>query len=288
MALAVIAGLLLLLALATAGYQSWQERQAAAAALQAEPAAPAAAPVSTAGLASAMPAAEPVILHPIESAASSAAPSAPPLPALAQSDAMVARALTELLGSRPVIAMLQTDGFVRRVVATVDSLGRAHAAPRLWPVIPASGKFSVRRVDDTESIAASNAARYAPFVGFIESVDTQRAAELYVKLYPLFQQAYQELGYPRAYFNDRLVAVIDQLLATPDLVGPLAVQLTEVKGPIKSDRPWVRYEFADPALEAMPAGSKMMLRMGPDNARRLKAKLRELRSAIARVPAAKS
>ena len=60
-----------------------------------------------------------------------------------------------------------------------------------------------------------------------------------------------------------------------------------MKGPISSDRPWVRYEFADPALEALPAGSKMLLRMGPENARRLKAKLAELRSAIARAPARK-
>jgi hypothetical protein len=108
-----------------------------------------------------------------------------------------------------------------------------------------------------------------------------------MRLYPLFQQSYQELGYPRGYFNDRLVEVIDQLLATPEPVGPLAVHLTEVKGPITSDRPWVRYEFADPALQALPAGSKMLLRMGPDNARRLKAKLAELRAAITRAPAGK-
>ncbi len=277
-AIAVVAGLLLL-ALAAGAYLWRQGRQL-------NSLADVPAPVALADPAVATRPAEPVILHPIESAAS-AAPATPALPPLDQSDTVVARGLTELLGPKPVLAMLQTDAFVRRVVATLDNLGRAHAAPRLWPVMPTNGKFSVRRVDDADFIAAANAARYAPFVDFVEAVDTQRAAALYVRLYPLFQQAYQELGYPKGYFNDRLVSVIDQLLATPEPVGPLAVHLTEVKGPIPSDRPWVRYEFADPALEALPAGSKMLLRMGPDNASRLKAKLTEIRNAIARAPAGK-
>jgi hypothetical protein len=267
----------LLLACAGAAYLWWPGRQVVARA-------PAPTPVAVVEAPSPAPPAEPVIRHPIEPAASAPMPSLPPLD---KSDDAAARALTDLLGAKSVTAMLQTDAFVRRVVATLDNLGRAHAAPRLWPVMPTAGKFSTRQVDGAEFIAAANATRYAAFVGFVEAVDTRRAAALYMRLYPLFQQAYQELGYPRGYFNDRLVEVIDQLLATPEPVGPPAVHLTEVKGPIASDRPWVRYEFADPALQALPAGSKMLLRMGPDNARRLKAKLAELRAAIARAPAGK-
>ena len=81
-----------------------------------------------------------------------------------------------------------------------------------------------------------------------------------------------------------VVAVIDQLLATPEPAGPLAVKLTEVKGEVASTQPWTRYEFADPKLEALPAGSKALLRMGPENSRKLKAKLREFRAAIASGP----
>ena len=280
----VVGACAMLLALTGGGYLWWQGREPGA---STRAPVPAVAPVAVADSASSAVPAAPVIQHPIESTASAAA-SAPALPSLEQSDSVVARGLTELLGAKSVTAMLQTDAFVRRAAATLDNLGRVHAAPRLWPVIPTGGKFSVRRVDDAEFIAAANATRYAPFVSFVESVDAKRAAAWYVRLYPLFQQAYRELGYPNGYFNDRLVAVIDQLLATPEPVGPLAVHLTEVKGPIPSDRPWVRYEFADPALEALPAGSKMLLRMGPENARRLKAKLAELRGAIARAPAGKS
>jgi hypothetical protein len=89
----------------------------------------------------------------------------------------------------------------------------------------------------------------------------------------LFQQSYQNLGYPNGYFNDRLVEVIDVMLATPD-----------PKGPIQLVRPNVMYTFADPALEARPAGQKLLIRMGPENAQAIKAKLKELRTIITAGP----
>jgi Protein of unknown function (DUF3014) len=274
-----VVGVALLCAAGLAAYFLWRQGQTPrATAESAAVAASAAAAPSAAQVAS-----EPAILHPIQAAAD--APSVPPSPR--EAEAWVVGALAELLGSKAVGSKLQTDGFVRRVVATLDNLDRAHAAPMLWPVQPAAGRFTVQAADGVVVIAAANAARHAAFVNFIESVDTPRAATLYVRLYPLFQQAYVELGYPRGYFNDRVVAVIDRLLATPEPAQPIAVRLTEVKGPIAPERPWLRYEFADPALEALPAGSKMLLRVGPENARRLKAKLLEFRGAIARKAAAK-
>jgi hypothetical protein len=42
----------------------------------------------------------------------------------------------------------------------------------------------------------------------------------------------------------------------------------------------VLHEYADPGLERRSAGQRMMLRMGPDNANRLKVKLREIRNAL--------
>jgi len=42
----------------------------------------------------------------------------------------------------------------------------------------------------------------------------------------------------------------------------------------------VRFEFADPELEAMSAGQKILVRIGIDNELRLKTKLREIRHAL--------
>ena len=161
------------------------------------------------------------------------------LPELAESDAAVAQALTELLGQPSVGSFLQLDGFVRRVVATVDNLPRAQAPSRMWPVQLAPRRFSVEGVPGTHgqlAIADGNAGRYSAFVAFAEAIPIDQAVAVYARLYPLFQQAYEELGYPGKYFNDRLVAVLDHLLQTPEPTGPLLVQLTEVKGEVPSTR----------------------------------------------------
>jgi hypothetical protein len=217
---------------------------------------------------------EPAIKHPLAAASE-------PLPATGRPDDAVTAALNELLGSKAVLTWLQTDAFARRAVTTVDNLGRGQAASRLWPVNPAPGRFAVSGQGEAKVIDAANAKRYVPFVQFVESVDAPRAMATYKRLYPTLQKSYEELGFPGRYFNDRLVEVIDQLLATPEPTGPLAVHLTEVKGPLTSERPWLRYEFSRPEYEALSAGQKMLLRMGPDNERRLKAKLREFRSLAA-------
>lgn len=213
--------------------------------------------------------------NPIDTAAGGA------LPKLDDADAQVKSALVDLVGSKGVLNFLQVDGFVRRVVATVDNLPREHATSRVWPVQPTQTRFMVSGSGEAQSISPDNGARYTPMVLFAESVDTARAAALYKKLYPLFQQAYEELGYPNRYFNDRLVAVLDHLLQTPEPSGPVRVTLTEVKGEMSSERPWVRYEFADPALQSLSAGQKILVRMGPVNERRLKSRLSAFRSQIA-------
>lgn len=272
---AIALGALILLAAAGGAFYWWQQREVI-------PPVPAAAPpLATAPPASvAPPPAEPAIQHPIDVPAEAAA-RAPEAP-----DDAITRALADLLGGKAVTQWLQTDGLVRRIVATVDNLGRGHAPPQRWPVVPSPGRFSVvPRAGDGEVIAPANTARYEPFVELFTSVDATRIATLYKSHYPQFQAAYRELGYPRGYFNDRLVEVIDLMLATPEPAGPLAVRLTEVKGPITSDRPWVRYEFADPALEALPVGSKILLRMSPAQAARMKAQLRAVRAAVAATPA---
>jgi hypothetical protein len=222
----------------------------------------------------------PVIRHPVQAIETEAPAGRKPLPALGQSDARMQEELSALVGRKNVLQFVLIDSFVRRFVATVDNLGREHAAPSMWPVHPTAGRFATLKQGETEVINPDNAQRYVPLVQFIESVDAKKAVQLYAYLYPLFQQGYEELGYPKGYFNDRLVAVIDHLLATPVLEGPLAVVLVDVKGPIASERPWTRYEFADEKQQSLSAGQKMLLRTGAVNHRRLKARLLEYRKLL--------
>ncbi len=266
--------LLALVALALAGAWWWGWRPGAAPG--AGPAAPVAAPAPAPAAAASQPAR---LHHPLDAVAEPD----PALPPPAEAGERVRRELDALLGARQVADFLQVDGFVRRAVATVDNLARPQAPARLWPVQPTPGRFAVAGPADApvQAIAADNAARYRAFVAFAEGVPLDAAVRLYARLYPLFQAAYEELGYPGRYFNDRLVEVLDQLLATPEPAAPLAVQLTRVGGEVPSLRPWVRYEYADPQLESLSSGAKLLLRMGPDNARRLKAVLAQLRQRVA-------
>jgi hypothetical protein len=137
------------------------------------------------------------------------------------------------------------------------------------PANPAPGSFLANGDELHATLDQRNFDRYKPMVAAISQLDAKQLGALYIHYYPLFQQSYQNLGYPNGYFNDRLVEVIDNLLATP-----------EPKGPIELVRPNVMYVYADSALEARPAGQKLLIRMGPENAKAIKAKLTELRAVI--------
>ena len=264
---------------AVAGYYGWRH-------LQSVPA-PAEAPVVAAPAAEAPPPAPaaadvpPAVEHPIDAPepTDKAQGDKEALPALADAGPYVKKLLERLVGSKNALTYLQLDRFVAHAVATVDNLARAQAPVAVWPVNPTPQRFSTLRnsTDGTETIHPDNSRRYQPLVSLIESVDTAQAVGLYRSLYPLFQQAYEELGFPGRYFNDRLVQVMDHLIDTPVPAQPPAVQLVEVKGSVPSLRPWVRYEFVDPQLQSLSAGRKILLRVGADNQRRLQAKLADIR-----------
>ena len=177
-------------------------------------------------------------------------------------------ALADLLGRKAVLSFLRLDSVVRRFVATVDNLGTDNAPAPMWPVHETAGALVVESRDDATVIGPKNADRYAGFVSLAEDVDTGQAARLYVRLYPLLQLAYEDLGYPGKYFNDRVVEVIDNLLATPAVAEPIKVKRVAIDGAVVG-RSGGLYLFDDPTLESRSAGQKILLRLGHDNSAKL-------------------
>jgi hypothetical protein len=232
--------------------------------LPAEGIPPAEAPPPTAETPPAEPE-EPLALHPIEPL-----PSDKPLPELGESDAPFHEALGEAIGDKGLPLVLSEE-LIYHVVVTVDNLPRKHLPNSIVPLTRAKGVFAVDGKDEKLAIAARNAKRYSLYAAIANATDSARLVELYRRFYPLFQRAYQELGYPKANFNDRLVVAIDDLLATPD-----------PEPPIRLSQPRILYEYADPKLEDRSAGQKIMMRIGRENAAVLKAKLSEIRSQVAR------
>jgi hypothetical protein len=196
-----------------------------------------------------------------------------PLPALNDSDPDVRESLVGVFGAKSISQFLVPQNVVRHIVVTVDNLPRKKVAIELRPIKPTPGTTVTASQGDITTLGAANFERYAPLIKVVHSTDTAVLANVYFKLYPLFQQSYEDLGYPGQYFNDRLVEVIDDMLRTPDIQGPIELR-----------QPKVFYEYADPKLESLSAGQKLLLRMGPANEAIMKAKLRELRKAIVNRP----
>lgn len=202
-------------------------------------------------------------------------PASEPLPALADSDADILAALGSLTGSDTTRVWLRPEHVIERIVATVDALPRPKLAQRVWPLNPVAGEFTVVDGEQGKLIAAENAVRYVPYVRAFDAIDSEAAVAAYRRWYPLFQSAYRQLGYPDGQFNDRLLVVIDHVLAAPTPPEPIAVQFNGVL-----------YEYVDPALQSASVGHKLMMRMGADNARMFKRKLKRIRALLTGAAAA--
>jgi len=191
-----------------------------------------------------------------------------PLPPLDDSDAYFLLEIGTTLG--PVVeSLLVREAVIDRLVTTIDNLPRKHVSEKIRPVGRLSQAFRPDTFDDVFTLGPANFSRYDDLVAQIVGADVDAIADLYQRFYPLFQQSYKRLGYPDAYFNDRLVEVIDHLLETPTPSEPIGLV-----------RPNVLYEFTDPGLESLSSGQKLLVRMGPANAETVKRALREFRARL--------
>lgn len=219
--------------------------------------------------------APPAIEHPVAPAADAA--NAPPLPAVADSDPALTAVLQGLIGAAAVQTWLVPDQVARRFVATVDNLPRNAPLEKRRPLQAPAESFIVDRTTVDQStgteritLSARNATRYDTAVALLQKADMKQVAELYRHYYPLLQQSYEELGYPDRYFNDRVIAAIDDMLRAPEIDRPIVLA-----------QPKVLYQYEDAALEQLSSGQKLLVRMGLAHERNVKAKLRELRALLA-------
>lgn len=212
------------------------------------------------------------IEHPIADVQTAPAPATTaPLPALFGSDAKAADSLSGIKGAQGLAALLLAKGLIPHVVATVDALPRRTIGASILPLRTPAGAFAVDTSNPAQAtLDPKNFARYDAYVKVVAAMDARALVTWYAHWYPLFQQAYRELGYPRGYFNDRLLVAIDDMLAAPNAQPPIALVKTD-------DGHWA---FADGTWETLSVGQKLMIRVGPDNERALKDKLRTLRALL--------
>lgn len=191
-----------------------------------------------------------------------------PLPPLNESDAAVKQDLADIIGADPLAQYLIKNQAISRLVATIDSLTSRQVPPQINPIRTADGKIAVDSGAETVTMSAQNFARYDGFVMLMQNADTDALVAMYQHYSPLFQIAWEENG-GLGQFNARLLEVVDHLLETPDVPGP--VYLTKYEAV---------YLFEDAELEAMTAGQKILVRMGSVNAELVKQKLTALKGAL--------
>jgi hypothetical protein len=194
-----------------------------------------------------------------------------PLPDIDSSDDSFREELGRLYGPLKSVEIFIFNDFARHVVVSTDNLTAKKLPQRFSFTKKPEKVFSVNKSGDESKfkIDENNYKRYAKFIEFANTVSIGDMLFVYLRYYPLFQQAYEELGYPEANFNNRLIEVINHLLQTPVIYGEISLI-----------QPKVFYQFADPTLENLSAGQKLLIRSGPENTLQIKSCLKKLQFAL--------
>ncbi|RDE22507.1 DUF3014 domain-containing protein [Motiliproteus coralliicola] len=196
----------------------------------------------------------------------------PSLPSLDNSDRTFRQDLAALEPSRLLLDWLIDKELIRKLVVTIDNMAQGKIPRKHSPLKPMSDKFRPSVKGEQIWLDGYNFGRYSSYLTLLEKIDSRSWVEIYRRYYPLMQQAYAELGYPRQRFHDRVLMALDHLLSAP--VKPRALALAQ---------PSVMFVYADPKLEQLSAVHKQMLRIGPVNAARVLEMAAVLRTELGRL-----
>ncbi|CAB0151580.1 hypothetical protein PSI9734_01954 [Pseudidiomarina piscicola] len=190
----------------------------------------------------------------------------PELPSLSNSTAAV---VADLAAAEQPVEPLQSEQLIRDAVVFLDNIRNGVVVRDAAPVSGPKGRFRVLEQDDKIYIDPRSYDRYNTVVDWFVSLDVDTMTTLLDRYQPLVNEALAEIGYPDAQADRVVLDAIEVLMATPS-VGTV-IELNDDS---------VMYRYADPALEALSDAQKQMLRLGPDNMRRVKLKLEALQAAL--------
>ena len=199
-------------------------------------------------------------------------PAAPQLdlPRLNNSDGFVLEKIAELASGSRLLEFLVDEQLVRKVVVLVENVSRGQYPQTALPYKAINEEMQVTTTDGRLfTLDEASYARFDAAIAAFVALDTEQAVALYRLLAPLLQQAYAEIGFRDAEFEQALIKAIDAVLMAP-----------EIEGPFQLVKPSVMYLYADSRLEELADINKQLIRIGPKNSAELKAKLREFKQAL--------
>ncbi len=191
------------------------------------------------------------------------------LPSLKESDEWFRKRIKDFWSYPKLAEWLKVNDLIRRITAAVDNIADGQSPrPHLKFLAPGKG-FSVVKKREKLCLNPQGYRRYDLVADAFASLDANGAVRIFRELKSLFQEAYRELGYPNEDFQDTLIRAIRELLGTP-----------LVEGDIVLEQAVVTYQMADEDLENLSDAQKHLLRMGPQNTRKIQNKLWEIAVAL--------
>ena len=200
-------------------------------------------------------------------------PAEPPLPPLEESDSLMREQLAAA-GIGPELDQMEAEeNLVQLGAALVDGFSRGVVQYKLLPVKRPTQPFGVEIKGQQLYMDPAGYARYDEYAEAIATLDTQALVGSFHRMRPLYEQAYAQLGMDPEAFDNAVIRMLDHVLQTP-----------EIDEPIELTRKSVMYQYADPQLEQLSTVQKQLLRMGPQNLRRIKEQAAALRAGLLSQP----
>ena len=193
----------------------------------------------------------------------------PPPEPLDTSDGTIKTKLLNLTDYDAFARLLINEALLERFVIMTNTLAAEQIPDNNRILIQPEKPFRTYRQADKEWIDPASYKRYTPYVEVFESLETGSLLQLYQEYKPAINNIFAEIGRPLGSFDEKLKDAIDVLLDTPEVPVPVEVFTDSVM-----------YKFADSQLESLTAPQKQLLRTGPENMRRIKAKLREIKETL--------
>ena len=188
---------------------------------------------------------------------------------LDNSDDIVRSLVQELSSHQQLVTWLKNEDLIRKFTAVVDNIANGLSPRSHVEFLAPQEEFQLIEKNGLFYVNPESYNRYNLIADVFASMDSEGCVKLYEQLKPLFQEAYRDLGYPTQDFQQTLFIAILELLKTP-----------VVEGDILLEKKVITYMMADPQLEQLSQAQKHLLRMGPENVRKIQAKLREMALAL--------
>lgn len=191
------------------------------------------------------------------------------LPPLDDSDNFLREQAEVLTADGSIERVLASDDLLRKFVVVLENLAEGNVSRDPVAFMAPRESFSVIHRDDRPYINPQSYRRYDRLAAVASALQPSQAVALLRLMEPLVEEAYAELGLQDVDVRDRLRRAIDLLIDTPVVTGDIVLR-----------QPSVMFEFANPALEELLPAQKQLIRMGPENQRKVQAKLREIRELL--------